>query len=72
MAPDRESSTENDIEDHIAAGVGYRFPSIDDLLLELVQEGVVLLLLAQLLLVACVLGLVGLVLVPHLNIIIAY
>ena len=48
----------------------HRLPGIDDLLLELVQESVVLLLLADLLFVACVFGLVTLVLVPHLNIII--
>lgn len=70
IAPDNEKNTEDDIEYDVAASMRDRFPCVDDLLLELVQKGIILLLLAELLIVAIVLWLYGLVLVSHLNIII--
>lgn len=70
IAPDSEKNTEDDIEYDVAAGMRDRFPGIYDLLLELIQKGVILLLLAELLVIAIVLRFYGLVLVPHLNIII--
>lgn len=49
--------TEDGVEDNIISGIGNRFPSIDNLLLELVQERVVLLLLALALVLDVGLGL---------------
>ena len=38
-----ENDTEDDVEDDVATGVRYWFPCVDDLLLEFVEEGIVLL-----------------------------
>ena len=35
--------TEDDVEDNIAAGVRHRLPGVDDLLLEFIKEGVIVL-----------------------------
>jgi hypothetical protein len=45
--------------------MGYGFPGVDDLLLEFIEEGIVLLLLVLLFLVAIVVGLVVFVFVLH-------
>jgi hypothetical protein len=66
IAPDSDKGTQYDVQDDIAARVRHRFPSIDDLLLELIEEGVVLLRLADLLLIGPAL-LATLVFVLHLN-----
>ena len=67
MAPDNEKYTKDDVQYHITASVGYRFPCINDLLLEFIEKSVVLLLLAGLFL-AIVVSFVVFVLVSHLNI----
>lgn len=68
IAPDIETNTEDDIKYNVTAGMGHRFPGVNDLLLEFVQEGVVFLLLTGLFLVT-ILALLPFVLIYHLNII---
>ncbi len=68
MAPHHSICTKNDVEDNIATCVWYRFPGVDYLLLKFVEEGVVLLRLADLLLIVWVNVPLELILVVHLNI----